>query len=262
MINIDFPANPSKLRFCLDNNFSTFYLLARAAKHYGPNNINVTYFHNLGPVNDGVPESTSNLHNLCAELGINCAHFVTARDFIPTSKHDWFDGLTTADFRDVLFNLLNTVDVEFTRDVFDSIFTTPNHVMYEITVLLDANIITPDLIPNTETNVDTIVSTTTASTTAYGNLLAKRGIQERVVGQSPAPLKAEQSEGILWAPLLNYTDGDILKSASEEGILDIVLMADSCDHDRPYHCGQCAGCLSRRILIIDQDIEDTTRYEY
>jgi hypothetical protein len=66
---------------------------------------------------------------------------------------------------------------------------------------------------------------------------------------------------VIWAPLVEYTDTEILESASEEGLGDIMTMVFSCDQDRPYHCGQCMDCIRRRHTFIQAGIEDNTIYE-
>lgn len=65
----------------------------------------------------------------------------------------------------------------------------------------------------------------------------------------------------MWKPLEGYTTAQILESAAEEGLGDIMTMIFNCSQDRPYHCGQCTECIHRRHAFIQAGIEDNTIYE-
>lgn len=265
MIEIDFPENPENYIFNLTHRFTSTYLVARAAKHYGANNINVVsavdYVHHTDLSFD---EDYKNVHHLAELIGLPGVRTISLNKFIGNSNnHIAFTGKLNGELvHGSLMKLYKALEPAYeTPDEVDKGSVSLQLASRQVALLLESGILTPEFELNTTAPYKTIVTEYTSS--LQGDRLTRLQLfAERVYPKWVDVFQAYQPEGPLWAPIINNTLTEVLISAKEEGLEELMLATRFCSYqDRPMHCGVCQRCVQRRHALIQAGITDTTKYE-
>jgi hypothetical protein len=291
MIDINFPSDPSKYTFTLLNDLGSIYLLARAVRHYGADNIDV-----VSPYTP-IFYCYNSLQTIASLLGITKVRTVTltsAKPDFPTIIHPEVANVTTKK-KEVDTLLVATTLLRFAQKIepeyidlleVDGGLATDSYGhfgrMALLSLLIDANIITNDLDPNTDGDYRTLVldiSQDTGNDILYTKFFAKSYPMWDQSFNGPQP------EGPLWVPLQDYNIEDILIDAKEMGIIEPLLALHQCEVPAGQNppdfvgsqeqkqivtkllndasmCGTCGQCRTRRHLLLQADINDTTHYRY
>lgn len=65
------------------------------------------------------------------------------------------------------------------------------------------------------------------------------------------------------SPYIEATNADIFETAKNDpNLLDTLLLVNDCSFHRIPMCGHCAQCIDRRHNILQNEMVDTTQYEY
>lgn len=230
MINIDFPASPEGLLFVIDRDIGSTYLVARAARQYGAENIDVVCV--VSGAVDFDYLRIKNAHTVADATGITLR--LIGGD---TTLHEGIVGMSSAS-EQLKQQLAEFVD--YTKVAFEH-----STAMTAANALMAAGWLDKDFNRISGTG-RTIVTGTTLD--ALPLIKAKFG--------------DIYSQDYTWGPLLEATDSDVLASAEEEGLIDIVIKTQLCSYERPYHCGACVSCMKRKHDFVQAGVIDTTRYEY
>lgn len=267
MIPINFPADPSNYNFVIANDFGSAYLLARAVRHYGANNINVV---NITPFNF---KSSNSIHKIADVLGINMIRTITLQGVAPDQTHLYYSPSSRTPstskpnitaVTEVMLDFLKCFNpsYESIQQVDDGLFSDSYSGVSRAVVLallIDAGIINADLTVNTTNAYKTLVmdwSQDGGIDTVYTEFMKNSYANWNKV------FTASQPEGPFWIPLRDYNIDQILEDAKEIGMIEPLLAIHHCKHNRPLQCGICSSCKERRNLLIQADIEDTTEYSF
>jgi hypothetical protein len=272
MINIQFPQSPEKYNFVLANDFGSVYLVAKAAKHYGPNNINV-----ICPFDEKYHFHQS-VHAISELLGISNVRTVTLDSAIPSFPRYTVNNVENSKNTQAVSTPITRPNSVLLQDIllkffqqFEPLYSSLEQVdaglvtsMYGLagqemmlSVFRDANIIGESLTLNGTDPYQTVVmdvSQTRGVDTAYHTFY------KRVYPNWTKLFVETQPEGPLWLPLSDYSLNDILVSANEENLMEPLLAIYHCAHKRPEHCGACYQCRERRMSLIEANIYDPTIY--
>lgn len=268
MIPINFPSNPANYNYVISSDFGSVYLLARAALHYGPENINVVSpfpppFHFFKSV-----------HTIADILGIKNVRTVTLHgvkpDFPLISHPEVENVLTLSEATDTalvtetLLKFLQKIEPEYVHlhEADNGLFSNAYGGWVReafLALLIDAGIINLDLTINTTGPYKTLVMDTSQDND--NDLVYTKFMKKSYSGWSNS-FVASQPEGPYWVPLENYNVDDILVDAKEMGIVEPLLAIHHCGYNRPLQCGICGRCKERRHLLIQAGIDDPTEYSF
>lgn len=230
-INIDFPVDPSGLQFIIDRDFGSTYLAARAARFYGPQNIDVVCV--VSGAVDYDYLRINNAHAIADALGLTLR--LVGGD---TTPYKTISGISDRS-KQLKEQLKDFID--YTKVAFEF-----GNAMTAAAVLAAAGWLDKDFNPIEGAVGKTLVAGTTTDTLPLIN--AKFG--------------DIYSDGRSWAPLKEYSTVQILSAAASEDLINVVLKTRLCSYERPYHCGACLSCMQRKHDIVQADVTDTTLYEY
>lgn len=268
MIPINFPADPTNYNYVITSDFGSVYLIARAAQHYGPENINVVSpfpppFHFFKSV-----------HAIADILNLKNVRTVTLHgvkpDF-PLISHAEVENILslseatdTALVSETLLNFIQKIEPEYVHlhEMDNGLLTNAYGGWVRealLSLLIDAGIVNDDLSINTTGSYKTLV--VDASQDNDNDLIYTKFMKKSYGGWSTS-FTSCQPEGPLWVPLEKYHVDEILTDAKELNIIEPLLAIHHCDHYRPLQCGICGGCKERRHLLIQAGIEDTTQYSF
>lgn len=263
MIDITFPSDPSDLIFELRPKFASVYLLARAIRHYGADNVNAISCH----------FRTKQEYEAAVARGYTLDELATGLGLV-NFKYVWFDQLST----ERLYNDRGQPRVELLK------LTSPALQKFGLHLPIDegyttsfqfsagslstlaclaivAGRIDHKLTLNTDNNSHKTLarwearSSTPQHQTALTKMRESHDAWWETVGKTD-PL----AKKVLWYPLYAYTPVDIIIAAEKEGLLDLIQRVNTCDYKRSIPCGDCSGCLKRRMSFIEADIKDTMKY--
>lgn len=243
MINIQFPQDPSKLRFHLDKSLASTYLIAKAAKHYGPRNINVAFIDATPfPIKDD--ERIRSVYSIIDKLGLSSVALMNSIEHVK--------GKTELEVMHAFMDVIRSLDPTYSDSMSEILDI--NIASLVLTISIHMGWIDRDFVPTTATDTNVYVSylNDDDNMTDY--------YRRTLLAACHPDINSDTVK--VWAPLQQYSDQDILESAAEEGLLDITTMARLCEHSRPIHCGMCGGCTNRRMLFISSGVDDNTLYEY
>lgn len=265
MIEINFPENPENYIFNLTPRFASTYLVARAARHYGVNNINVVSAVNtIQRTELRFDEDRKNVHHLAELIGLPGVRTISLDGFTGASNsHLTFTGELNGELiHGSLMKFYNALEPAYeTPDEVDGGAVSLRRASRQVALLLEAGILTPEFELNTTSPYKTIVTEYTSSRRDY-RLARQQLFAQRVYPKWTEVFQACQPEGPFWAPIIDNTLTEVLTSAKEEGLEELMLATRFCSyHDRPIHCGVCQRCVQRRHALLQAGITDTTQYE-
>lgn len=235
MINIDFPADPSGLQFIIDRDFGSTYLIARAARLYGAKNIDVVCV--ISGAVDFDYLRIKNAHAVADAVGITLR--LIGGDTNPQQTIAGVHAMA----EQLKVQLGTFIDYSKVAFEFNTALTAAN-------ALKVAGWLDNDFNRIEGATGRTLVTGTTTDTlplikAKFGDIYSDTYSHEH-----------------MWGPLINNTDSEVLASAAEEGLIDIVLKTQSCSYERPYHCGACMTCMRRKHDVVQAGVTDNTLYEY
>lgn len=240
MIQINFPPDPSNLIFTLSRQIPGVYLLARAVRHYGADNLIVfdeAYMPrpNTNPLDrDSRSKATANIANM---LGLPCVKYPRYPFIVAGEDVGLEDSLSSNRLHcELRANALNTIQQ-----------------------LVSVDLDTDKLRTSCLIYADTVLSTLAASV-GEGFDVANFIVAIDSVRPNENSKKYQGMDLVTlahpscWHPLIDYQISDIIKSAHEEGLLDILASIPRCLVNDTTPCGQCSKCKDWKMQLIEAEV--------
>jgi len=236
MIQINFPPDPSKLLFILDDDIPSVYLLARAVHQYGADNLNVI---DRALINQ--PDAVINYSKVRASaaiadhLGLSTVGYSTLESTAKLSSSDpVIKAHAVSRLRDGVLKAFNQQD--------SSLDEVAHSTSWVITV---TSIMQAMGIMNSDGDLDI--------TQAKYKLASYRTLQDDGSSNQLRDITMSVPD-LVWAPLVNYSRIDILKSAQKEGLMDVISMIYHCTAGYSEPCGVCDRCNKWKMRLIQAEV--------
>lgn len=179
------------------------------------------------------------------QLGINYTHRIVKdvfKSLLPETKHELIDAL-------------------YEEKVFSSLKGTQ-----ELTTLMWGGFVDPQMnvVSTEERGRKTLVTSTNNNPVVE---LYSLGASSRAFADIFEEGKVFEDQGLdyypIMSPYLKDTNADIFAFAKDDpDLTDTLMMVNDCSFHRIPMCGHCAQCVDRRHNLLQNEITDTTTYEY
>lgn len=242
MIQINFPPDPSKLIFILSRQIPGVYLLARAVRHYGADNL-----------------------------------IVFDEAYMPRPNTDPFDRRSRSRATANIADILGLTSVKYPRYPFiragedvgleDSLSSNRLHCELRAAALntlqrlisVDVDLDLDELRTSCLVHSDAVLSTLAASVGEEFDvadfIFAIDAVRPNEDSKKPRGMDlVTLTHPSCWHPLVNYRISDIIKSAHEEGLLNTLASIPRCLVDDTDPCGQCSKCKDWKMQLIEAEV--------
>lgn len=251
MIEINFPPNPEDYIFELHPRWASVYLLARAVQHYGADKLNVicTKFRDQEDFNTH-RQLYNNIEELADKLGLHTVNYVWLGNVFPDFPRNATGDYDILKLKEVFTPAMHQIDesLNLITEDGDGYKFSKATAAKQVAVMAVMGLIGPDMVAD--------------PTRPHKKLFRWEAKSNNLQYQPIVDTLAVKGLDYMEWPLHQYTLAEIILSAQEEGLLDVVLSAKTCNlENRPYHCGNCRNCMFRRMTLLDLEIPDTARYE-